>query len=80
MIQPQASVASMRHDEAMRFLSQRSGKQFDPGVIEIISQFAPVDVPDSAIIAAEDANSFGTEDFEPEYVDAVLSVDPGFSI
>jgi response regulator RpfG family c-di-GMP phosphodiesterase len=72
MIQPQASVASMRHDEAMSFLSQRSGKQFDPGVIELFSQFAPVDVPDSAIVAAEEVKSFGTDDFEPGYV-AVFS-------
>lgn len=72
MIQPKASVASMRHDEAMGFLMQRSGKQFDPGVIKIMSQFAPVDVPDSAIIVAEELTSFGTDDFEPGYV-AVFS-------
>jgi putative two-component system response regulator len=65
MLQPQASVAPMRHDEAMRFLSQRSGKQFDPRITEIISQFAPVEVPESAIIAAETDMSFGTEELEP---------------
>lgn len=71
MLQPQASVPPMRHDEAMRFLSQRSGKQFDPGVTEIISQFAPVEVPESAIIVDEAGASFGTDDLEPAFVDAV---------
>jgi response regulator RpfG family c-di-GMP phosphodiesterase len=72
MIQPQASVASMTHDEAMRFLSQRSGKQFDTKVIAIMSQFKPLDVPDSAIVVAEEVTSFGTDDVEPGYV-AVFS-------
>jgi HD-GYP domain-containing protein (c-di-GMP phosphodiesterase class II) len=33
----------MLHDEAMRFLSQRSGKQFDPAVVEAMSQLSPND-------------------------------------
>ncbi len=40
MLQPRAS-APMLHEEAMRFLSQRSGKQFDPRVVEAISQLSP---------------------------------------
>lgn len=46
MIRPKASVAPMKHDEAMRFLIQRSGKQFDPKVIEIMSQLRPEDLVD----------------------------------
>jgi response regulator RpfG family c-di-GMP phosphodiesterase len=68
MLQPQASVASMTHDEAMRFLSQRSGKQFDPTVIELMSQFAPIDVPESAIIPGDELISLASDDFEPGYV------------
>jgi response regulator RpfG family c-di-GMP phosphodiesterase len=40
MLQPKASPP-MLHEEAMRFLSQRSGKQFDPRVVEAISQLSP---------------------------------------
>lgn len=70
MIQPQETLASMRHDEAMRFLSQRSGKQFDPHVILNVSQLAPLDVPDSAIIATDAA--FETDDFAPAFVESVV--------
>jgi response regulator RpfG family c-di-GMP phosphodiesterase len=42
MLRPKASAA-MRHDEAMRFLSQRSGKQFDPAVVKVLSQLSPDD-------------------------------------
>ena len=41
MFQPKASPARMMHDEAMHFLLQRSGKQFDPQIIEIMSQLTP---------------------------------------
>jgi response regulator RpfG family c-di-GMP phosphodiesterase len=40
MVLPKAS-APMTHDEAMRFLSQRSGKQFDPKVINVLLQLSP---------------------------------------
>lgn len=43
MVLPKAS-ARMTHDEAMRFLTQRSGKQFDPTVIEVLSQLSPADI------------------------------------
>lgn len=51
MIQPKRAAASLRHDEAMRFLSQRSGKQFDPRVIEILSQFSDDDLPHGSLTA-----------------------------
>jgi len=40
MVLPKAS-APMRHDEVMRFMSLRSGKQFDPAVLEVLSQLSP---------------------------------------
>ena len=70
LIQPQEILASLRHDEAMRFLSQRSGKQFDPHVILNVSQLAPLDVPDSAMIATDAA--LVTDDFEPALVETVF--------
>jgi len=42
MLRPHAS-APMRHDEVLRFLSQRSGKQFDRAIVNVISQLAPED-------------------------------------
>lgn len=51
MIQPKPPAASMKHEEVMRFLSQRSGKQFDPQIIEIMSHShsgPPNDAPGSA--------------------------------
>jgi HD-GYP domain-containing protein (c-di-GMP phosphodiesterase class II) len=72
MIQPQASVASMSHEETMRFLSQRSGKQFDPKVIEIMSQLEPLEIPESAIFVTQEPTSVETDVFEPAFVDAVL--------
>ena len=49
MVQPKPPAASMRHEEAMRFLSQRSGKQFDPQIIEIMSQLSDHDLDDASI-------------------------------
>src|SRR5882762_7973683 len=40
MVLPKASTP-MTHDEAMKFLTQRSGKQFDPMLIEVLSQLSP---------------------------------------
>jgi HD-GYP domain-containing protein (c-di-GMP phosphodiesterase class II) len=48
MIQPKPPAASMRHEEAMRFLSQRSGKQFDPQIIEIMSQLSHSELPNAS--------------------------------
>jgi putative two-component system response regulator len=73
MIQPKASVASMRHDEAMRFLSQRSGKQFDPRVIEIMSQLSPDQLPQDSEIAADESTILAEDSFEPALVDAIFS-------
>jgi response regulator RpfG family c-di-GMP phosphodiesterase len=40
MVLPKAS-ASMTHEEVMRFLTQRSEKQFDPFVLTVLSRFSP---------------------------------------
>lgn len=74
MIQPKAQLEPMRHDEAMMFLMQRSGKQFDPRVIEIMSEQPLVhsDLSDQTTVPLE----FGSPEeaaFTPEYADAVFS-------
>ncbi|HWN10414.1 MAG TPA: HD domain-containing phosphohydrolase [Pyrinomonadaceae bacterium] len=43
MVLPKAS-APMTHSEVMRFLTQRAGKQFDPEILEVLSQLAPNDI------------------------------------
>jgi response regulator RpfG family c-di-GMP phosphodiesterase len=72
MIRPKAPAASMRHEEAMRFLSQRSGKQFDPQIIEIMSQLSDRDLPNDS----PDSASGKFEEniiLESAYVDAMFS-------
>ena len=72
MTQPKPPAAALRHDEAMRFLSQRSGKQFDPRVIEILSQLSPNDLSPGPL-TTEDPRRRATANFEPAYVDAMFS-------
>ncbi|HSS22414.1 MAG TPA: HD domain-containing phosphohydrolase [Pyrinomonadaceae bacterium] len=50
MIAPKPPAAALKHDEAMRFLSQRSGKQFDPSVVEIMSLLSEPELPQSAAV------------------------------
>jgi putative two-component system response regulator len=45
MVAPKPPAAALKHEEAMRFLTQRSGKQFDPSVIEIMSQLSESELP-----------------------------------
>jgi response regulator RpfG family c-di-GMP phosphodiesterase len=71
LIQPEASVARMRHDEAMQFLLQRSGRQFDPRVIEIMSSLPGVDAPASQVSnTSHDFSESGC--FDPAHVDATF--------
>ncbi len=73
LIQPEASVARMRHDEAMQFLLQRSGRQFDPQVIEIMSQVNPDDLDNSETLSpAGEYNAAVNESIEPAFVDAIV--------
>jgi response regulator RpfG family c-di-GMP phosphodiesterase len=68
MIQPTSSLARMKHHEAMQFLLQRSGKQFDPNVIETLSQLNP-----------EVLGAVETTDRFPEYESVVCdSLEPAF--
>jgi response regulator RpfG family c-di-GMP phosphodiesterase len=73
LIQPESSLARLRHDEAMQFLLQRSGKQFDPRVIEIMSQLNPgeMNTPEASAATGEYA-LVSTEGFEPALVDATV--------
>jgi len=74
MIQPKPPAASMRHEEVMRFLSQRSGKQFDPQIIEIVSQLAPEDLPNDLTASIESAGGFEENVVvESAYVDSMFS-------
>lgn len=73
MIQPKWSLARMRHDEAMRFLLQRSGKQFDPNVIEILSHLNPeVLGPVETSAQPPEYDTVVREDLEPAFVDATV--------
>lgn len=73
MILPQAS-ASMTHDEAMRFLTQRSGKQFDPRVIEVLTDLSFEELTTSEVFIETygEYSRLRQEGFEPAYVDAVV--------
>lgn len=59
ILRPKASVATMTHEEAMRFLSQRAGKQFDPEVIAVIQHL------DSEVLAHEAYASQSSELISP---------------
>jgi HD-GYP domain-containing protein (c-di-GMP phosphodiesterase class II) len=74
MIQPKPPAASMRPEEAMRFLSQRSGKQFDPHIIEIMSQLSHCDLPNDSAGSARSGTPFDENTIvESALVDAMFS-------
>jgi response regulator RpfG family c-di-GMP phosphodiesterase len=74
MVQPKPPAASMRHEEAMRFLSQRSGKQFDPQIIEIMSQLSDTDLPNDSSISDESFSQFDEDTMlESARVEAMYS-------
>jgi response regulator RpfG family c-di-GMP phosphodiesterase len=58
MIQPKPPSACMRPEEAMRFLSQRSGKQFDPQIIEIMSQLSQSELPNNLPGSSQSSGPF----------------------
>lgn len=74
LIQPKSSLARMKHDEAMQFLLQRAGRQFDPQVIEIMSQLNTDDLDNSETIPAgsEYDAAVVNESIEPAFVDAIV--------
>lgn len=73
MVLPKAS-APMSHDETMRFLTQRSGKQFDPMVIEVLSQLSPEELGKhrQPVTTYGEYRRLRQDNFETGYVDAAL--------
>jgi len=73
MILPKAS-APMTHDEAMRFLTQRSGRQFDPMVIEVLSQLSPEELgkQQHQIPTYSEYSRLRQDSLDVAYVEAVL--------
>jgi response regulator RpfG family c-di-GMP phosphodiesterase len=74
MVSPRAS-ASLTHDEAMRSLSQRSAKQFDPNVVNVMTKLGSdalgqwqMPTPNGS-----DSDPLGRNTFEPSYADALFS-------
>ncbi|MDQ2921727.1 MAG: hypothetical protein M3R52_08995 [Acidobacteriota bacterium] len=64
----------MTHHEAMRFLTQRSGKQFDPRVVEVLARLSPEELDEQQDpIAHGEYSRIRTDTFEPVYVDAALA-------
>jgi response regulator RpfG family c-di-GMP phosphodiesterase len=73
MTQPKRPAAAMKHDEVMRFLSQRSGKQFDPGVIEILSQFSDDDFARQSPTDEDSPRRHSSNSYESAFIDATFS-------
>jgi response regulator RpfG family c-di-GMP phosphodiesterase len=73
MLLPKASAA-MTHDEAMRFLTQRSGKQFDPLVVDVLSQLSPEELGNAEPPTTTyfEYSSLKQDSFGSAYVDTVL--------
>jgi len=74
MVLPRAS-APMTHNEAMRFLTQRSGKQFDPTVVEVLMQLSPeeLDVHQHPITSYGEYSRLSQGGSEPIYADTLIS-------
>jgi response regulator RpfG family c-di-GMP phosphodiesterase len=70
LLQPESSVAITRHDEAMRSLLQRSGKQFDPDVIKIMAELTTSDL-DGSNIAGGGEFSVAQAGLEPVWIEAI---------
>ena len=74
MIRPKPPAPSMRHEEAMRFLSQRSGKQFDPQIIEIMPKLSDSDLRNDLPGLTESGDPFDENIIvESAYVDAIFT-------
>jgi response regulator RpfG family c-di-GMP phosphodiesterase len=74
MVLPKAA-APMTHDEAMRFLSQRSGKQFDPMIVEVLSQFTSQELDEklTSFKGYGNHSRLRQDGLEAAYVDAITS-------
>lgn len=72
MVLPQGS-APMTHEEAMRFLTQRSGKQFDPAVIGVLSKLAAAEMLQQQSPVSTNGNSrLLPNGAESSYIDALI--------
>ena len=72
LVLPRAS-ASMTHDEAMRSLQQRSGMQFDPDIVEVLSQMGPEVLEHTQTRAIGNPEFPGNSNVEPSYADTLFS-------
>lgn len=74
LIQPTGPEASLSHDEVVRFLA-RSAKQFDPGVIEILSQLPPEELikPRYSQVVQNEYRLSRHDSFGPSFVNSVRS-------
>ena len=72
MILPKASAA-MTHEEVMRFLTQRAGKQFDPRIIEVLSQLSPEyrAIHESPLSIDDEYGALRDDVFKGDFVDVV---------
>lgn len=76
ILRPHHSNAAMTHDEAMRFLSQRSQKQFDPVVIEVLQELGPDVIVGGSegqfTYEESECRTFSDDKFEPSFVDSMM--------
>lgn len=78
LIRPKRSVAAMIHEEAMRFLSQRSGRQFDPAIIDVLQRINPGELSQefdtSSASSESDRNgTFPHDKFEPSFAESIVN-------
>ena len=77
ILRPQSSTAAMTHEEAMRFLSQRAGKQFDPAVITFMDQLGAnaicKETFNSSDMNTRRLRTIPGERFEPSFADSTFS-------
>jgi HD-GYP domain-containing protein (c-di-GMP phosphodiesterase class II) len=76
--QPKGSVALMTHEEAVSFLTPRSGKQFDPEIIEILQQVGPDSmsvIPDAADLPTNNlpGHKAFVDSFVPSFSETIVS-------
>jgi response regulator RpfG family c-di-GMP phosphodiesterase len=77
LLRPKSSVATMTHEDAMRFLSQRSGKQFDPKVLAIIEELGvnalSRQTSETLEIHRSPVSPFVEQTFEQSFADPILT-------
>jgi response regulator RpfG family c-di-GMP phosphodiesterase len=79
LLRPRDSVAAMTHEEAMRFLSQRSGKQFDPQVVALMERLGSETLSQEPItsqlsgLVTRGFKPLVEDTFEPSFVEAIRS-------